>query len=76
MEYLKTNVVLDEMSRASIKVQRPFSNSALIRWWLKLIFTTEAQWDTLLEEDEEVKAIAHYVAPKIRKALGIKKKGN
>jgi hypothetical protein len=67
---MRVNFVLDEVSHDSAKMNRPFSTSALIRFWLKVLFYSEKDLLLLKREDEEFAAILHYVMPKVKKVFG------
>lgn len=67
--YDTLRVNLDEPSRQSVDVKRPFSTSALVRWFFRCLSTNDKEWLKLIREDEEIKAVQDYVRPKLRKAL-------
>lgn len=69
------NIVLDKTSRESANKKRPFSTSALMRFWLKVLVYDEDRLFDLKKTDEEFRAILGYVSPKLAAlADGIKKK--
>lgn len=61
----RVNFVLDDESLQSAKKKRPFTTSALIRFWLKVLFYTDDRLFKLKKTDEEFRAIMLYTAPKL-----------
>lgn len=62
----RVNVVLDDESYKSMKKDRPFTTSALIRFWLKVLIYSEDRLYKMKKEDEEFRAIMLYLAPKLQ----------
>lgn len=71
-EPIRVNFMLDEKSYDSAQQKRPFSTSALLRWFLKLMSSTDKEWEKLTREDEEVRIVSEYVRPRLRKVFGVK----
>lgn len=63
--YIRANIVLDEDSYECMKQKRPFSASALIRFYLKILTKSNKELDKLKQTDEEFRAILNYVVPKL-----------
>lgn len=62
---------MDKQSKKAIaELKRPFKASALIRWLLKALTTTNKEWDKLIVSDPEVKAVQDFLRPRLRHALG------
>lgn len=71
----KTSVYLDEQSmNAARELPRKANASALLRWLLKLVSTTDNEWKKLIKEDREIKEVQDYIRPMLMKALGLKDK--
>lgn len=69
---MKTTFYLDEVSSKAVKeLPRKISASKLLRWLLKLVNTTNKEWNYLIKHDDEVKEVQDWIRPKLRKALGL-----
>lgn len=66
----RVNFMLDAESYESSRVKRPFSTSALIRFWMKILVHDQKVLNKMYKEDEEFKAILDYVEPKIKRIFG------
>jgi hypothetical protein len=70
MAGIRTNYMLDEDSLKSSRKKRPFSTSALVRFWLKILVHNEDELYKLKKTDEEFAAIMAYLAPKLKRIFG------
>lgn len=65
----RTSLIIEPGSMS--KVPRGVNISKIMRWFLKLITTSDKEWKVLIRKDGEVKEVQDMIRPYLRKALGI-----
>lgn len=69
----RLNVTFDALTRAGIdKLPRSLKISQTFRWVIKAVTLSELQFAHELERDVSLKVAHEYIAPRIRKILGVK----
>lgn len=72
---MRTTLSIDEQTRQAMQeLPRPFKSSALLRWLLKALTTDNKEWDRLIKNDPEIKAVQDYVRPRLRRVLQLDEK--
>lgn len=69
---MRTNIYLDDVSNnVARELPRKVSTSALVRWMLKAIEMNDKEWKKAIKEDASLREAHEYIAPKLRRFLGI-----
>jgi hypothetical protein len=69
---MRTSVYIDSDTREAMKKQkRPFTASALLRWMMKAVSTTNKEWDSLIKKDVELKAVQEYLRPRMKRIFDL-----
>lgn len=68
----RINLYLDENVYSEAKGKKPFTVSQLVRFWLTVLVKSQNELYRLKKQDEEFRAILHYLKPKLENLMGDK----